>query len=167
MRGRVPRPAALSKLAGDRRAQARQTLELPPAIPVAPEWLDEDAKREWFEIVPVLSRMKVLTDADRFAVAQLADYLARYKFCADMVRKMGFAFAQRDEEGKVIGMKRNPYVSMHLDYGAAVQKLLVQFGMTPSARSRITSNEQAKAVSNLFSRIATIQAGTSDQPRLE
>jgi P27 family predicted phage terminase small subunit len=167
MRGRVPRPAALAKLAGDRRAQARQSLELPAAIPVAPEWLDDDARREWCEIVPVLARMKVLTEADRFAVAQLADYLARYKHCGEMVRKLGYAFAQRDDSGKVIGMKRNPYVSMHLDYGSAVQKLLVQFGMTPSARSRITSNEQAKAVSNIFSRIASIQAGTVEQPRLE
>jgi len=161
--GRNPKPVPLARLSGDRRVAARNPVDMPFAVPVAPNWLTKEASREWDEITPVLARMRVLTEADRIALAQLCDYLARWKHAAAMIDKQGYAYPVKDAGGRVIAVKRSPYVAIHLEYGVMIQRLLSQFGMTPSARARITQNEATKEATNIFSRLAAIQSG----PRLE
>jgi len=152
MRGRTPRPANLAKLSGDRRALKRKTLDLPFAIPCAPMWLTPEAKNEWDEIVPVLARMRVISDADKIAIALLADALARWKYLTEQIKIHGYVHEILGRNGLVERVVRSPHITMHIEYGQIVQKMLIQFGLTPSARARITSNEQ-KEKDFTFSRI--------------
>ena len=149
---RNPRPTNLSLLAGDRRAAGRQSIDLPLAIPVSPPWLTDEAKLEWDEITPVLARMRVLTEADQIAVAMLSDYLARWKAMGEQLKKIGYIYPIKDREGKVVAMKRTPQVSIHLEYGLIVQKLLSQFGLTPSARASLSSVGKTETQNIIFSR---------------
>ena len=157
MRGRTPKPVQLSKLSGDRRAMARNPLEMPFAVPVSPAWLSDEAKNEWDEIVPVLARMRVISEADKIAIAQLADALSRWKHIGANIKKSGgYAHPIKDRNGVTVGLRRNPMVSMHIEYGLVVQKLLSQFGMTPSARARLTEDGKEET-DFIFSRIAATQ----------
>jgi phage terminase small subunit len=71
--GRPPKPTALKILQGNPGKRplnrAEPTLEI--ADPERPEHLDEVACQEWDRLVPVLKRMRVLTEADRIALGNL------------------------------------------------------------------------------------------------
>ena len=159
LNGRPPKPNALAALAGDRRRKGKG-IDLPNAMPVVPDWLPDDAKAEWASITHTLSSMRVLAEVDGIALAQLADYLAKWKKAAEQVARLGLVLPIRDAAGTVVSFRRNPYVTMHLEYGLMVQRLLAQFGMTPSARARLMNGE-AQATDNIFSRIASVQVGGS------
>ena len=155
MNGRPPKPQALASLSGDRRRKGKG-LDLPLAIPHVPDWLSEDAKTEWASLTHLLSTMRVISEVDCVALAQLSDFMAKWKRAAEQVSKIGMVIPIRDADGTVTGFRRNPYVTMHLEYGLMVQRLLAQFGMTPSARARLMNGE-AQATDNIFSRIASVQ----------
>ena len=157
MRGRPAKPQALAALAGDRRRRGKG-LDLPIAAPNVPDWLSQEARDEWAVLAHLLSSMRVLSEVDGIALAQLADYLAKWKQAAQQVAKLGMVLPIRDASGTVVSFKRNPYVTMHLEYGLMVQRLLAQFGMTPSARARLMNGE-AQATDTIFSRIASVQVG--------
>lgn len=105
-----------------------------------------------------LQQMRVVSDADQIALAQLADYLAKWKRAAQKVDQIGLVIGVRAPDGSNMSFKRNPFVTMHLEYGLMVQRLLAQFGMTPSARARLINGE-AQATDTIFSRIASTQVG--------
>lgn len=153
MAGRNPRPINLSKLNGDRRALARNNVELPLSIPVAPMWLTAEAKDEWDQIVPVLVRMRVLTEADQIALGLLADYMARWKDMSNKIKQHGYLMPVKNRHGGTV-WKRSPFVSMHLEFGIIVQRLLSQFGLTPSARARLNDGGKTETQNILFSRTA-------------
>lgn len=155
MNGRPPKPQALAALSGDRRRKGKG-MDLPLAVPDVPDWLSEEAKTEWATVTHLLSTMRVVSEVDSIALAQLADYMAKWKTAAQQVSKIGMVVMIRDESGRVTGYRRNPFVTMHLEYGLMVQRLLSQFGMTPSARARLMNGE-AQATDNIFSRIASVQ----------
>jgi P27 family predicted phage terminase small subunit len=155
MNGRPPKPQALAALSGDRRRKGKG-MDLPLAVPDVPDWLSEEAKTEWATVTHLLSTMRVVSEVDCIALAQLADYMAKWKRAAEQVSKIGMVIPIRDAAGTVTGFRRNPYVTMHLEYGLMVQRLLSQFGMTPSARARLMNGE-AQATDNIFSRIASVQ----------
>ena len=157
MNGRPPKPNAIAALSGDRRRRGKG-LDLPLATPDVPEWLSQEARDEWAVLAHMLSSMRVLSEVDGIALAQLADYLTKWKQAAQQVAKLGMVLPIRDASGTVVSFKRNPYVTMHLEYGLMVQRLLAQFGMTPSARARLMNGE-AQATDTIFSRIASVQVG--------
>lgn len=156
MRGRTPKPVNLSRLAGNRRAMSKNNLDVPFSIPVCPEWLTEEAKDEWEELVPVLARMRVISDADKIAIGQLADALSRWKHIGGEIKRIGYVHPIKDRNGVTVGLRRNPMVGMHIEYGLVVQKLLGQFGMTPSARARL-ADDGKEETDFIFSRIAATQ----------
>lgn len=69
-----------------------------------------------------------------------------------MIKAMGGAvYPVKDELGHFKSFKRNPFVSIHLEYGIMVQRMLTQFGMTPSARARLSNSEEEQS-DNIFNR---------------
>lgn len=157
LNGRPPKPNAIAILSGNRKRKG-VGLDLPLAIPAPPNWLSDDAKAEWEPLVQTLQQMRVVSDADQIALAQLADYLAKWKRAAQKVDQIGLVIGVRAPDGSNMSFKRNPFVTMHLEYGLMVQRLLAQFGMTPSARARLINGE-AQATDTIFSRIASTQVG--------
>lgn len=109
MRGRKPAPTALKILKGTQPCRInRNEPVVPPGIPEPPGFLDAIGKQFWVEHAQLLAGMGVLTQADKYALGMLAESFARYRQYPDDQRR-------RDE----------------------FRKLLVEFGLTPSARSRL------------------------------
>jgi P27 family predicted phage terminase small subunit len=136
MRGRKPTPTALKLLTGNpgKRAINHAEPQAPAGIPEAPAFLDDTARAEWNSITIELHRMGMLSPIDK---AALAAYCANYST---------FAAAQAEVKKSGIVVKingqpsPNPYLSAANKAAELMRKFLVEFGLTPSSRSRIRAN---------------------------
>src|SRR5260370_23139127 len=65
-RGPIPKPSAIARAEGNPGKRRLNDCEPQPraTTPRCPDHLDAQAKKEWKHLVPVLRRMKVLTEAD-------------------------------------------------------------------------------------------------------
>lgn len=157
MPGPPPKPTAALRLAGSWRAGTRKAEPtLPLRVPSPPPWLPATAMDTWNELIAAVGPMRVLTDADAIALGQLASYLTRWKHATAQLDRLGDVLPIKDAAGAVIGFKRSPYVAMQLEYGLMIRRMMQEFGLTPSARSRLTQEHDTKQVEAIFSRKATL-----------
>lgn len=150
--GRPRKPTKLKLIEGTIRADRfnEEEPEAPPAdVRTPPDWLPprSEARRLWRRVAPVLSRMGVLTVADTDALALLCSVLADVIELEEDIRKKGREYESyielEGEKGETI-VKRivrpRPQVAMLSDARRMVKAMWVEFGMTPSARSRVKAN---------------------------
>jgi P27 family predicted phage terminase small subunit len=134
MRGRKPKPTALKVLAGNPgKRKLNHSEPIAPGIPECPEFLDTEAKAEWFRTAKVLTDMGVLTKADRSALAAYCVAYSRWVHAEDQVKKYGF-IVKSPEKGFPM---KSPYLTVADQALEIMRKLMVEFGMTPSSRSRL------------------------------
>lgn len=156
MPGPPPKPTAQLRLSGSWRANTRKREpKLKEAAPRVPSWLSDEAKEAWKELVEVLEPMRVLTPSDALALAQCAEYLARWKRVTAAVNRFGEVFRINKDDGTFSHFKRSPYVTQQLEYGVMLNRMMAQFGLTPAARARVTTNEQEADIQSIFSRKAS------------
>lgn len=105
----------------------------PQGIPDCPAFLDEEARAEWFRTAKVLSDMGLLTMADRSALAAYCVAYSRWVQAEDQVKKFGTIVKSPD---KGFPMK-SPYLTVADQALETMRKFMVEFGLTPSSRSRI------------------------------
>jgi P27 family predicted phage terminase small subunit len=145
------------RLSGSWRASTRKNEPtLAVKVPDAPEWVNAAATESWHELAQAIAPMRVLTEADSIALGQLAEYLSRWKQATAQISKYGDVIAIKDDDGKMIGLKRSPYVAMQLEYGLMIRRMMQEFGLTPSARARLTATNETKQVEAIFSRKASV-----------
>ncbi|TWU03061.1 Phage terminase, small subunit [Symmachiella macrocystis] len=135
MRGRKPKPTALKTLEGNpgkRPLNAREP-HAKPEVPDCPEHLDDIARAEWFRTAKVLIDMGLLTLADRSALAAYCVAYSRWVHAEEQVKKYGTIVKS---PAKGFPMK-SPYLTVADQAMEAMRKLMVEFGLTPSSRSRI------------------------------
>jgi len=146
-RGTKPTPTNVLKLRGSWRGEINKNEPQPEAIPPPmPTELDGMAKDCWQQLVPLLADMKVLTVADGMALYLLAETFATWRRADEMIKKDGDVYPIKTEDGKVKYLQQSPYVAIARNSGKALKDLLCEFGLTPSARSRVqtTGDNQSK-----------------------
>lgn len=139
--GRPRKPTEQKRREGTLRKDRSLENELtpPPGVPVAPKWLDKEARVEWDRVVPQLAALGVLTGLDGGALE---------RYC---VAHSNWIRAQRavQKEGTVIktpfGPQKNPNVKIALDERAAARLLATELGLSPSSRSRVKAPEKPPA----------------------
>lgn len=134
--GRRPKPTAQKQLEGSRIRHDVRREPRPDGIPTCPKHLDKGAKAEWRRISAELVKLGLLTSVDR---AALAAYCAAYSRWADAeanVQKFG-AVIKSPKSGFPI---QSPYVGIANVSIDIMRKFLVEFGMTPASRTRISSD---------------------------
>jgi P27 family predicted phage terminase small subunit len=143
MRGRKPKPTAIRQIEGNpgRRPLNDREPVPPSGIPECPEELDDDARAEWFRTAKVLSDMKLLTLADRSALAAYCVVYSRWLAAERAVKQYGTIVKSPD---KGFPMK-SPYLTVADQAMEAMRKFMVEFGLTPSSRSRIKVPEDRGA----------------------
>tara|TARA_Y100000593_G_scaffold34340_1_gene67365 strand:+ start:1177 stop:1653 length:477 start_codon:yes stop_codon:yes gene_type:complete len=143
-RGPAPTPSAVLKLRGSWRADANKAEPKPKAgKPVCPKWLDKNAKAAWRQLVPQLADMGVLTKIDGQALALLCQTWGKWRKAEEMIAKHGEVYPIKNDAGEVKYLQQSPYVSIARSAADQLSRLFREFGMTPSARTRIEVPEQS------------------------
>ncbi len=143
-RGPQPTPTAILRLRGSWRAdQNRGEPQPPPGPPTCPEWLTAEAKEAWDALVPVLDAMGCLTMADANALSRYCLLWARWRKAEDFIEKHGDSYPTK-HRGELI-LKTFPQVRNADRLATQLSRLEAAFGLTPAARSRISSREVEEA----------------------
>ena len=136
-RGRKPKPTAIKKLEGNPGCRPLNIAEpKPTGSPVCPDWLEDEAKAEWERMGKILEDMGVLTEVDTMAFAGYCQAYARWKEAEEFLSQHGSII--RTPNGY---LQQVPQVSIAQTNLKIMLKFCEQFGLTPSARSRITANK--------------------------
>ena len=137
MPGPTPLPTEIKLLRGTYRLdrEPKNPARPPRGTPRPPEWLGPVALELWRELAPLLVKMRVLTKADRQALALLCDALAEYRAARAVVEAEGATFTVRTDSGKVV--RARPEVAIAADAHRRARLMLAEFGLTPAGRRRV------------------------------
>lgn len=151
--GRRPKPTALRKLEGNRGKRALNSKEPMPELgePEMPDRLAPLAQQEWRRIVPELLALGVLSKLDQKALAGYCSAYARHCQAEDDVAKYGLTIEepvidtktgkQRKIRGRLlVRLKANPAAAKSSDAAKLMKSFLIEFGLTPASRSRLSTN---------------------------
>lgn len=140
-RGRKPKPTALKELEGNPSRRTLNENEPKPraAVSPCPDWLEDEAKAEWARTGEILADMGVLTEVDVTAFAGYCQAYARWKEAEEFLTQHGSII--RTPNGY---LQQVPQVSIAQTNLKIMLKFCEQFGLTPSARSRIVANKSVE-----------------------
>ena len=140
-RGRKPRPTAIKELEGNpgRRPLNKNEPKPDKKAPRCPSWLEEEAKKEWKRMGKILEQMGLLTEMDMAAFAGYCQAYARWKEAEEFVTQHGTII--RTPNGY---LQQVPQVSIAQTNLKIMLKFCEQFGLTPSARSRIAADVESQ-----------------------
>ena len=134
LRGPAPQPTSIRVLNGNPGRRPINTTEPQPRAvkPHCPAHLDDEAKKEWKRLSPILQRMRVLTEADYMALANLCVAYSTLIKAQVSLSKTGLLV--KTPSGYV---QQSPLVSIVRSQMEMINRLCGEFGLTPSSRSRI------------------------------
>jgi P27 family predicted phage terminase small subunit len=141
MRGRKPEPTSLKLVKGARKDRINDMEPVPPAgNPEPPEHLDRVAREEWDHLTGLLSRMGLLSQAEGPALMLYCEAYSKWLRARAEILKRGMVI-ERDvinSKGHRTGTRlfQNPAISIEMSAMRLMKDLLVEFGLTPSSRSR-------------------------------
>jgi P27 family predicted phage terminase small subunit len=138
MSGRRPKPTTLKLVAGNAGKRKINKKEPKPKriIPSCPAHLDDEGKIAWGRLTVLLDRMGVLTEADGAALERLCDCYADILECRTLIRRDGRTYKVLTQTGEIL-IKGNPAVTQLRAADAQFKSYLIEFGLTPAARSKI------------------------------
>ena len=139
MAGRRPKPSAIKALAGNPgKRRANPDEPKPDGIPSCPDHLDDAAKAEWNRISSELAGLGLLTSVDRAALAAYCSSWSRWLTAEEHIRKHGLVL--KAPSGYPI---QSPYLSIANTALDQLRKFLIEFGLTPASRSKVTARPKA------------------------
>ncbi|WP_324754010.1 phage terminase small subunit P27 family [Roseovarius sp. Pro17] len=147
-RGPKTKPTNLKLLTGTARAHRLNPREPQPEVarPDAPEHLTDAARDEWSRVVVELVALGILTHLDRGALAAYCQAYGRWSAAEAALARMAARDAVTDglmvktRSGNLI---QNPLVGAANKAMADMVRYAAEFGMTPSARTRVVGTSEA------------------------
>ena len=147
MVGRKPLPTRLKLLKGTaRKHRMRNDEPTPGAGNVSPpDHLSVAACRQWDLTCPHLMAAGVMTDLDVHALALYCEAFARWAMANKQIEKYGPVVMAKSGFPT-----QSPYVAISNMAFEQMRGMLVEFGMTPSSRTRVGTVKSAKGERNPF-----------------
>lgn len=135
-----PIPTALKVLRGNPGKRPLNDREPKPKriLPRAPAYLNAEAKREWRRMGGRLYNIGLVTEIDETALAAYCAAWARWVEAERQLQKFGTVIKMGTT------LIPSPYLSVANKAMAQMVKLLAEFGMTPSSRSRVKVEAEAE-----------------------
>ena len=145
MKGRPPKPTILKKLAGtdqpcrinDNEMQVSRLVN----IPKAPIKLNDYGAKEFEIICMELHAKKMLHLVDLSLVTAYANEMGLYVEMENLLKQNGRIDEFYNEDGQLIRRTVKPEQRIATDSLNKALKIACQFGLTPSARTRISQPE--------------------------
>lgn len=137
-----PKPTAILKLQGSRRANGRaHEPELPPATRdmEPPAILCGHALAEWHRLLPALVDAGVLTCVDRMCLAACCACYGRWVEAEQILREQGHVITTTNGNPQI-----NPALSIANESLRQYRAFAIELGLTPSSRSRVRADKPAK-----------------------
>lgn len=141
VRGRKPKPTATKEANGAYRKNPQRRNKAEPSPPSGepqmPAWIAEDdiAKSCWDYTVRIVREMRLLSEADAHPIAGYCSDFAQWFRLRAIVS--GGDVARMTGEGDKVRVEA---VQVH-KYQDRMAKFWAEYGMTPSARSRLIANQ--------------------------
>lgn len=143
MAGRKAKPMKLRLLEGDPSKLGRTALEKRiaaepkprPITPICPDHLSAGARQAWAQIVPELELCGLITAVDGMALEVLCNAISEYQNANAMLAKHGYFI----KNSKGI-LTVSPIFKIAKESERTIMRMMSEFGMTPSARARISIN---------------------------
>lgn len=139
MRGRKPKPTHLKLVAGNPGKRAINRKEPKPRreIPSPPDHLSDRARVAWGSLSTKLDRLGVLTELDDLALERICELVDEIVALKLDIRRHGRTVKQGPSKGKL-----RPEVRVLSDACKRLRLWMVEFGLTPSSRARLDTNNQ-------------------------
>jgi len=135
--GPAPQPTVLKKLRGNPGRRPLPKDEPQPrkstGIPRAPSHLDKIAQKEWRRMAKELHPIGLLTKVDLTALAAYCATYSMWITAQENIQKHGVLI--KAQSGFPM---QSPYLQIANKAMIEMRKWLIEFGMTPSSRSRVT-----------------------------
>ena len=143
-RGPRPTPSKILEARGSWRAGTNEAEPQPEqAINVKPpSWLKAEARGFWIALVPELERLGLLTKIDLAALSRYCTAWAQWREAEKFIAENGFVYTIKDDKGKAKCVVQWPQVGIANRLSAQLLRLEQEFGLTPSARTRVAANIQ-------------------------
>ena len=142
--GRPRTPTRVLQLRGthraDRHGDVADEIQFTPVsvLPPAPGFFDEMASFEWHRVGPELVAKELLTEGDLAAFTMYCLSVSRVVAAERMIAKDGMMILT--PQGF---LQAHPAIAIARQCGAEVRKFAQEFGMTPSARTRVRTSPPA------------------------
>jgi P27 family predicted phage terminase small subunit len=116
-------------------------------IPIAPEWLSEIGKEEWYKVTNQLFNLQMLHQIDLQLIAAYCNEMSLYIETEIKLRDKGRIQVFKNTDGSIKHAQAVPFQKIAKDALDRAIKLATQFGFTPVARAsinapKITNNTQ-------------------------
>ena len=145
--GPAPHPSKLVALKGGRKHTHRPMNDREPEpeqkAPPMPDDLDEVAKQEWQRMSPILERLGILTEIDHGMFEAMCKSYSNWVKYSKMAQEKPLVKAPKTGYIQV-----SPFVTLSDKALKAYMKIAVEFGLTPSSRSRIHASPVGKKDGN-------------------
>ncbi|MFL1908386.1 phage terminase small subunit P27 family [Plesiomonas shigelloides] len=138
MAGRRPKPTHLKVVTGNPGNRKLNDQEPKPRreVPSPPEHLTDWGKMAWVKVSLLLDDMGVLTVADSLALERLCDIYADILQLRETIAIEGRTYTTKTQMNDFL-IKANPAVAMLADADRRFKSYLVEFGLTPAARTKV------------------------------
>ncbi len=160
-RGPKPKPTSLKELQGNPGHRPLNKNQPKPKTPVKKHrGMEPVQKRFWDDHAPELERLQVLTGIDTAAFRLMAEHYALAIKSSKRLHDEGLTVRGKD------GEKKNPLAQIFKDNAMAFKAFAVEFGMTPSSRTRLKLPEEAEQLSlaaQLFQAVGEVVVTGDDE----
>lgn len=144
MKGRKPKPTHLKLVTGNPGRRNLNAKEPKPkrSRPSPPAHLSDKALESWGYVSGLLDRMGVLAECDAMALEMLCEAYGDYLAARAELKAFGSdTYATETATGDRM-YRTHPSVAQRNDADRRIRAWLAEFGMTPSARSRVKADGQ-------------------------
>jgi P27 family predicted phage terminase small subunit len=146
-RGPRPTPTAHLKARGSPRAKQATRHEPTPerGRPECPTWFNDEQRCCWERLVAQLDVAGVVTRIDGHSLVRYCVAWCRWIRAVAFIEKNGEVYVLKDDSGKAKCTQQWPQVAIAKSLSTELLKIEQEFGMTPSARSRINIDPSSTA----------------------
>lgn len=132
-RGIPPKPTALRLIDGDRKSRINEHEPIPRGVPpVCPDDVSDEVRTIWDFTVSEMEAMGTAYASDRDTLRCYCEAVVSHRRACAVLAKTSVII-----KGLHGGMVRNPALAVQRDTSHTIRAFAQEFGLTPSARTRI------------------------------
>lgn len=145
MRGRKKLPTEIKQLKGTLRADREIKDAMKPTkiidLPYPPEYLNEDAKKEWYVIIKEYHKLGMISKLDLGILGLYCNEISIYIEMTNKLRDKDRVMVFKNPDGSIKYAAQVPYQKIANDALAKALKIASEFGLTPSSRTKISTGQ--------------------------